>query len=207
MRSRRACAWKSGPVSMRTMWLLYASEMEGRVRRLCGSVGGADGAVAAEGGHAHGGAAAEEGEGCLHALADDAGAAGAGPRRGRWAALGGGGAGEGLGDFEEGHAELEEGAVEQRGLLGERLPLVFSARMASMSMLWRAPMRSTWGCWPSWVLPPSCMMAVHVDGLDELVEAHGGWVVHAGVGGADGGVEAVGGLLVGDAGPARSARR
>ena len=40
----------------------------------------------------------------------------------------------------------------------------------------------------------------HVDGLDELVEAHGGRVVHAGIGGADGGVEAVGGHLVGAAG-------
>ena len=33
------------------------------------------------------------------------------------AALAGGGAGEGLGDFEEGHAELEEGAVEQAGFV------------------------------------------------------------------------------------------
>ncbi len=40
----------------------------------------------------------------------------------------------------------------------------------------------------------------HVDGLDELVEAHGGRVIHAGVGGANGGVEAVGGHLVGAAG-------
>ena len=44
--------------------------MEGRVRRLRGSPGrdggGADGAVAAEGRHAHGGAGAEEGEGRLH---------------------------------------------------------------------------------------------------------------------------------------------
>ena len=37
----------------------------------------------------------------------------------------------------------------------------------------------------------------HVDGLDELLEAHGGRVVHAGVGGADGGVETIGGHLVG----------
>jgi hypothetical protein len=36
--------------------------------------------------------------------------------------------------------------------------------------------------------------------LDDLVEGHGGGVVHAGVGGADGGVEAVGGGLVGVAG-------
>ena len=40
----------------------------------------------------------------------------------------------------------------------------------------------------------------HVDGLDELVEAHRGRMVHAGVGGADRGVEAVGGHLVGAAG-------
>src|SRR5437870_3723486 len=37
MFSRRACAWKSGPVSMRTMLLLYARRSEGRVRRLRGS--------------------------------------------------------------------------------------------------------------------------------------------------------------------------
>ena len=36
------------------------------------------------------------------------------------------------------------------------MPRVFSARMPSMSMDWRAPMRSTLGCWPSCVVPPSC---------------------------------------------------
>ncbi len=34
----------------------------------------------------------------------------------------------------------------------------------------------------------------HVDGLDDLLEGHVGRAVHAGVGGADGGVEALGGL-------------
>ena len=46
-----------------------------------------------------------------------------------------------------------------------------------MSMLWRAPMRSTWGCWPWGGLRPELHDGGHVDGLDELVEAHGGWVV------------------------------
>ena len=40
-----------------------------------------------------------------------------------------------------------------------------------------------------------------------LLEAHGGRMVHAGVGGADGGVEALGGVLVGARWPAPSARR
>ena len=40
----------------------------------------------------------------------------------------------------------------------------------------------------------------HVDGLDELLEAHGGGMVDAGIGGANGGVEAVGCHLVGAAG-------
>ena len=62
-----AWAWKSGPVSMRTLWPSQEMRMEGRVRRLRGVPAGgrggfADGAVAAEGGHAHGGAAAEEGK-------------------------------------------------------------------------------------------------------------------------------------------------
>ena len=67
----------------------------------CG--GGADGAVAAEGRHPHGGAGTEKGEGRLHHLADDAGAAGAGPS-GATGRFGGCGTGERLGDFEEGHA-------------------------------------------------------------------------------------------------------
>ena len=45
-----------------------------------------------------------------------------------------------------------------------------------MSMLWRAPRRSTWGCWPSLGGAAELHDGGHVDGLDELVEAHaGGW--------------------------------
>ena len=40
----------------------------------------------------------------------------------------------------------------------------------------------------------------HVDGLDDLLEGHRGGMIHAGVGGADGGVEALGGLLIGGVG-------
>ncbi len=66
-----------------------------------------------------------------------------------------------------------------------------------MSMLWRAPDDVY-----LWLLAFAGGAAeLHdggeVDGLDELVEAHGGRMVGAGVGGADGGVEAVGRHVVG----------
>ena len=48
---------------------------------------------------------------------------------------------------------------------------------------------------------------LHVDGLDELVEAHGGGVIHAWVGGTDGDVEAVSGGGVGEAGLLHLLRR
>ena len=83
---------------------------------------------------------------------------------------------------------------------GVRLPLVFSARMASMSMLWRAPMRSTLGCSPGSSGAAELHHGGHVDGLDDLLEGHGGRMVHAGIGGADSSVEALGCLLVGGVG-------
>src|SRR5208283_2242676 len=43
---------------------------------------------------------------------------------------------------------------------GVRLPLVFSCRMASVSMVWRAPMRSTTGFSPGGAASPSCMSAL-----------------------------------------------
>ena len=47
----------------------------------------------------------------------------------------------------------------------------------------------------------------HVDGLDERLEVHRGRMVHAGVGGPNGGVEAICCRLVGAREPARSARQ
>jgi len=75
--------------------------------------GGADGAVATERGDAHGGSGAEKGEGCLHRLANDTRADGVWTATCGRSGFGGGGAGEGLGDLEEGHAEFEEGAFEE----------------------------------------------------------------------------------------------
>lgn len=87
-----------------------------RVRR------SADCAVAAERRDAHGGAGAQKSEGRFHRLADDlrthiwAGSTWDGP-----GSFGCRGAGNGLRDFEEGHAKLEEGAIEQIGLFRRKV--------------------------------------------------------------------------------------
>ena len=41
-----------------------------------------------------------------------------------------------------------------------RLPLVFSCSRPSVSMVWRAPIRSMRGCPPSSCIMPSCIMAL-----------------------------------------------
>ena len=160
--------------------------------------GGADGAVAAERGHAHRGAAAEKGEGRLHRLANDAGADGAGTAAGR--GLGCGGSGECLGDLEEGHPKLEESAFEKAGLFGGEVALgLFGENGQHVDALAGSDdvdlgLLALGGC------AAELHDRGHVDGLDELVEAHGGRMIGAGICCADGGVEAVGGHLVGDAG-------
>ena len=84
-----------------------------------GHCGGADGAVAAQRGDAHGGSTSQKGKGSLHrVLANDAGAAGCAATGGGWWLAVGGGAGEGLGDFEEAHSDFEEGVVHELGLGG-----------------------------------------------------------------------------------------
>ena len=63
-------------------------------------------------------------------------------------------------------------------------------------MVWRAPRMSTWGCWPGAAAAAELEQGLHVERLDDAVEGHLGGRFHAGVGGADGGVEAVdGGVL------------
>src|SRR5438445_494583 len=117
MFSRMAWAWKSGPVSTRTMCWLYASRSEGRVRRLRGSPPG----ETAERHTSH----SQPSVGtpmdvpvprkvrvAFIGLADDARFSGGWIRT-----LGCGGAGQGLRDLEEGHAELKQRAIEQ-ALLG-----------------------------------------------------------------------------------------
>ncbi len=162
--------------------------------------GGADGAVAAERGDAHGGAGAEKGEGCLHRLADDARAGGVGTAAGGRSGFGGGGAGEGLGDLEEGHAEFEEGAFEEAGLVGGEVALGLFGEDGEHVDALAGAHEVDLGLLAFLGGAAELHHGGHVDGLDELVEAHGWGVVDAGVGGADGGVEAVGGHLVGAAG-------
>ena len=83
---------------------------------------------------------------------------------------------------------------------GVRLPLVFSASTAEhIDALARAEdvdlgLLALVGC------AAELHDRGHVDGLDELVEAHCGRVIHARVGGANRGVEPVGGHLIGAAG-------
>ena len=142
--------------------------------------GGADGAVAAERGDAHGGAAAEEGEGGLHSLLGifsgrcwGRGWAG----RAGLAGFGCGGAGEGLGDFEEGHAELEEGGVEQAGFVGGEVALGLFCEDGEHVDALAGAHEVELGLLAGLGSGAELHDCGHVDGLDELVEAHGGWVV------------------------------
>lgn len=154
---------------------------------------GADDAVTAEGRNAHGGATAQECESRLHALADDTRAAGP-------SGLGGGGTSERLGDFEEGHADLKECAVEKARLVRGQVALGFVGEYAEHVDALPGPEEIDLGLLTLLSGTAELHDGRHVDGLDELFEAHDGRVLHAGVGCADGGIETVGGLLVGEAG-------
>ena len=125
---------------------------------------------------------------------------GAGSAGGRPGCFGGGGAGEGLGDLEEGHAEFEEGAFEEAGLVGGEIALGFFGEDGEHVDALAGAHEVDLGLLAFGGGAAELHDGGDVDGLDELVEAHGGRMVHAGVGGADGGVEAVGGHLVGAAG-------
>ena len=117
-----------------------------------------------------------------------------------WGLAVGGGAGKGLGDFEEAHADLEECVVHELGLGGGEVSLGFLGEDGEhVDALARSHevdlgLLARLGC------AAELQDGGHVDGVDDLLEAHGGGMVHAGVGGADGGVEVVGGLLVGGVG-------
>ena len=117
-----------------------------------------------------------------------------------WSALGGL-AGQGLGDFEEAHVELEEGRLDQRGFGGlgevaggfggdggEHVDGLACAEDVDLGLLAGGGGAA------------ELHEGLHVEGLDEALEGHLGDGFHAGVGGADGGVEAVYGGLVGAAG-------
>ena len=117
-----------------------------------------------------------------------------------WRLAAGGGAGEGLGDFEEAHANLEEGVVHELGLGGREVALgLFGEDGEHVDALARAH-EVDLGLLARLGGAAELQDGGHVDGVDDLLEAHGGRMVHAGVGGADGGVEVVGGLLVGGVG-------
>src|SRR5215469_10802052 len=132
-------------------------------------------------------------------LANDAGTAGIRRLRLAWC-FGGCGAGEGLRDLEEGHAQLEESVVEQEvlvwaeiafGLIGEDSEHVDALACAEDVNLRLLAFGSG---------ATQLHDGRHVDGLNEPLEVHWWEVVGARVGGADGGVETVGGGLVGGAG-------
>ena len=151
--------------------------------------GCADGAVAAKRRHTHRGACAKEGEGRFHRLADDTGAAGAGAASG--GGFGRGLARKGLRDLEEGHAELEEGAVQQAIFFGGQIALGFFCEDAqhvdALACAQDIDLRLL-------ALVGRCAKLHHrrhIEGLYELLEAHRGRMVNAGVGGANRGVEAV----------------
>jgi hypothetical protein len=103
----------------------------------------------------------------------------------------GGLAGEGLGYFEEAHVELEEGGVDEGGFGwgeagfgfgrddGEHVDGLAGAEDVDLGLL--AGGGGT----------AELHEGLHVEGLDDAVEGHLGDGLHAGVGGADGGVEAV----------------
>ena len=109
----------------------------------------------------------------------------------------GGGTGEGLGDFEEAHADFEEGVVHELRLGGGEVALGFFGEDGEhVDALARAHQVDL-GLLALLGGPAELQDRGHVDGLDDLVEAHGGQCIHAGIGGADRGVQALGGLLVG----------
>jgi hypothetical protein len=162
--------------------------------------GGTDRAVAAERGNAHGGAGTQESEGCLHRLANYARAGGIGTATGGRSGFGGGRAGEGLGDLEEGHAEFEEGAFEEAGLVGGEVAFGFFGEDGEHVDALTGAHEVDLGLLAFLGGSAELHHGGEVDGLDELVEAHGWGVVGARVCGTDGGVEAVGSHLVGATG-------
>ena len=204
--SRMACAWKSGPVSMTTLWPLYAMRMEGRVRRLRGSRSGETAETQTAQSQPRVGMPIEVpvprkvSVACMR-LADDAGSRpGPGCELRAGAAPAGGGAGEGRGDFEEAHADLEERVVDElrlgRGQValgffgedGEHVDALARAHQVDLGLLALVGGAA------------ELHDGGHVDGLDDLLEGHRGWVIHAGIGGADGGIEPLRRLLVGGVG-------
>ena len=118
-------------------------------------------------------------------LPDDTGTEWAGCATG---GFGGGGAGEGLCDLEEGHTQLKESAVEEAvlvgeeiasGLLGEdgeHIDALAGAEDVDLRLLALGGGAA------------ELHDGGEIDGLDYLVEANRRLVVHARVGGADGGV-------------------
>src|SRR5581483_1845470 len=109
--------------------------------------GGAHGAAAADGGDAHRRPRTEHGKGCFH----------------RWPTVGSPGAG-----WRVSMLVISTNAMRRRKSAScrtarspsVRLPRVFSSSMESVSMVWRAPTRSTWGCSPFSCSIPSCIIAV-----------------------------------------------
>ena len=105
-----------------------------------------------------------------------------------------------MGDFEECHAQFEECAVKQTSLFrgeialglvhedAEHVDALTGAEDVDLRLL------AFVGC------GSELHHGGHVDGLHELLEAHRGRMIHAGVGGANGGVEPVCCHLVGAAG-------
>ena len=140
---------------------------------------------------------------CDWFLADDAGAAsgrGWTEASGGLLLLGGGGAGEGLGDLEEGEMEFEEGAVEEGGLGAgavafglvlediEHFDGLLGSHEIDLGLLALGGGSA------------ELHDGGHVDGLDDALEGGGWGVLHAGVGRAYGDRQALGGLGVGQAG-------
>jgi len=125
------------------------------------------------------------------------------PSRRAWAGASGcfgcGRAREGLRDFEECHAQFEECAVEQTGFFGGQIALgLFRKHGEHVDALTCAEDVDL-----RLLAFVGCGSELHhrgrVDGLHELLKAHCGWMIHAGVGGADCGVEPVCRHLIGAA--------
>jgi len=134
----------------------------------------------------------------VSALADDAGAVGSG--WGLAGLFGSGLAGEHLGDFEEAHAGFKESGLDEAGLGGGEVACgFFGDEGKHVDGLTSAEEIDLWGL-AGFGAAAELEDGLHVDGLDEPLEAHVGHGFHAGVGGADGGVEAVDGGGVGTLG-------
>ena len=108
------------------------------------------------------------------------------------------GACERLGDLEEGKAEFEESALDE-GLLG-------GGEIAGGLLVENAEHVDALACAEDVYLRLLTLFGataeledgLHVDGLHDLLEVHGGGMVGTGIGGANGYVEAIGGRLEGE---------